>query len=235
MNITINELDELLESFVKVVCNGRDESHGYAHMKKVKINSLKIFKELFGYVNSEYKLCMGVYEMDIDLQTYYYLEKLTMTVAWLHDVADKLKKIVYYFLNGLYPDNRCAIAILIQNIIDRISYSKENKVRMSDKVLDWKIILGFEGCLVRDVVSDADKLEALGKIGLCRCIEFASHKYKEKNGVDIQLDILKQNVKEHATEKLLRLKDEFIRTPTGYDMATVLHDEFVEEFEKFLK
>ena len=42
-------------------------------------------------------------------------------------------------------------------------------------------------------------------------------------------DCLKSDVINHSNDKLLRLKDGFIRTKTGKIMAEKLHDEFVAE------
>ena len=41
-----------------------------------------------------------------------------------------------------------------------------------------------------------------------------------------------KDVKQHAKDKLLRLKDEFIRTKPGKKMAEKLNNEMVEELKK---
>lgn len=207
------QLWKTLSNFVKQVCIKRDPTHGHSHMEKVAENSLKIFQEL---------------NLKDDSQ-----RDLVITVAWLHDVTDYkydkdsiLKKVVNDYLHILYPKDEDKI-ILIENIIKRISYSLEAKGLKDGVELDWQEVLGDQGMLIRNIVSDADKLEAIGKVGLERCILYSRVKYlwlSEKQ--------LAEKVREHSEEKLLLLKDKFIRTEPGKKMAGPLHDEFVEELEK---
>ncbi|QKF93610.1 HD superfamily phosphodieaserase [Fadolivirus algeromassiliense] len=210
-----------LSDVVLVTCEGRDDSHGYNHMLTVVKNALKIFE----------------HEMhSIDKIYHDQILKYIIIVAWLHDVADHkydkddtLKNKVRNFINTLVSDDETE---LICNIIDHISYSKENKAILSGHPIEFHIILGEIGSIVRDIVSDADKLEALGKIGFERCVEYQKHYYKEKHNKDIPYDLLKLEVKHHANEKLLRLKDEFIRTDYGKELAKPLHDELVNELNQ---
>ena len=63
----------------------------------------------------------------------------------------------------------------------------------------------------RNIISDADKLEALGEVGLRRCMQFS----EAHNG----------NVIEHCHEKLLKLlPDGFIRTNAGKKLAVPGHE-----------
>jgi 5'-deoxynucleotidase YfbR-like HD superfamily hydrolase len=202
-----------LSNFVELTCKGRDPSHGHNHMEQVVKNSLLIFSyEIDNYTNNNDKKN--------------YLRDLVVTVAWLHDVPDHkyddgtLKDRVKDFLHKITKEVE-----LILNIIDRISYSKEVKY----KDTDWLKVLGPDGCFVRNIVSDADKLEALGKGGLTRVIEFIKVKTP-----DISREELNKKIKDHAEEKLLRLKDHFIRTGFGKLLAERLHNEFVDELNNFI-
>ena len=114
-------------------------------------------------------------------------------------------------------------------IIDYVSYSKEKKAIDNNTPIDFSKELGYLNATVRDIVSDADKCEAIGQLGLYRCIEYTQHVYKQKNQTDMPYDCLKSDVINHSNDKLLRLKDGFIRTKTGKIMAEKLHDEFVAE------
>lgn len=208
---------DTLHFFVLDVCGGRDESHGHQHMEKVAINALTIFFDMYKEITDETKTLV---------------EDIIIT-AWLHDVADhkydkngKLQKKLEVFLSNILLKNKTRVD-LIMNIIDRISFSKENNLILQNKPTDWKDVLGKYGCLIRDIVSDADKLEAIGKIGIQRCI-----KYNKEHNKDIQYDTLVNGIKIHAKEKLLRLKDEFIRTEPGKKMAEPLHLELIEELKK---
>lgn len=209
-----------LSDFVKITCKERDASHGHQHMEKVALNSLQIFKELSG----QYFLLNWNNHKQL---------RIIITVAWLHDVADhkydytgdleqKVKIVINDFFTKKDDQN------LIWNIINRLSFSKENKARLNNQTLDWVDVLGNNGKFIRDIVSDADKLEAIGKIGIDRCIMYSKEKYFEKYGQEIPKNELIKSVKIHADEKLLRLKDEFIRTKPGKRMAEPLHQEMFD-------
>jgi hypothetical protein len=60
--------------FVRRMCNGRDDSHGHPHMKKVAYNALEIF------IN-EYPNYETTDELKFNLS-------IVIICAWLHDVPD---------------------------------------------------------------------------------------------------------------------------------------------------
>lgn len=196
-----------LEKFVAEVCKGRDASHGYEHMQAVTKSAMEIAVEL---------------NMPIRIK------ELVLKVAWLHDVVDHKYDQdgnLLVKLEQFLSDDKDAELIL--KIINRISYSKENIAKMWGTPLDWYNELGPEGCMVRDIVSDADKLEALGQIGFERCVQYTMHA-----NPGITKDELAKKVLRHSDEKLLRLKDEFLRTKSGKIRGIKLHDEFVECLNK---
>lgn len=210
----MDKLTRQLSDFVKEVCAERDESHGWQHMKYVAENSMNIYY-------SEY--VKGNLEPSTQLQ------QLVLACAWLHDVPDhkydhdgKLMEKVEHFLDHHLPENKR----MILNVIDRVSFSKENICLKKGIPLDWDQVLGEVGITVRNIVSDADKLEALGKIGFERTCEYTREAYKQKHGKDMPYYKLVENVKQHSEDKLLRLKDEFIRTDSGKELAEPLHYQF---------
>lgn len=220
-SLSLFVLWQQLSEFVEESCKGRDPSHGHSHMLTVVLNALKILEAEKNTISKEYQEK---------------ILKYVMIVAWLHDVADYkydkdgiLKNKVFKFLKSIVSEDE---TILIIKIIDHISYSKENKAIVSGTPINFYEILGDIGTTVRDIVSDADKLEALGKIGFDRCVEYQKHYYKEKHNSDIPYDWLKKKVHEHSNEKLLRLKDEFMRTNYGKQMAKPLHDDLINELSK---
>jgi HD superfamily phosphodiesterase len=209
-----------LSDFVRITCEGRDPSHGHQHMEQVALNSLHIFKELSG---KKFLLNWNNHDQ----------LRIIITVAWLHDVADHkydndgtLEHTVKSGINNFFYKKEDQD--LVWNIINRISFSKENKARLENKTLDWDDVLGIEGKFIRNIVSDVDKLEAIGQIGIDRCIMYSKEKYLEKYGHNISNNELIKEVKIHADEKLLRLKDEFIHTEPGKKMAEPLHQEMVD-------
>ena len=206
LNIHKNSINQLCGEFVRETCKDRDPSHGYNHMKQVKENSMIIYHG--ENINDPY------------------IKNLCKIVAWLHDVADhkydkdnQLEHIIKKFLSEHFPED----SKLIWDIIQRISYSKEVK----QGKIDWLLTLGEKGCIVRNIVSDGDKLEAIGKIGIERCVEFSKEQYYKNNGENIPTKLLIDEVCKHSDEKLLRLKDEFINTKTGKCLAEPLHNEMI--------
>lgn len=193
-------LDDKLDTFVTDACKGRDETHSRNHMWKISRLAIYIAAN---EGHAEKKL----------------LEDVLIT-SWLHDVADhkycentNLESILENFLQSF--EN----AKLYKDIIDRISYSNEVKNGSSN----WKNILGINGLLVRNIVSDADKIDAIGENGIRRCIEYGFHKYG--NATDIEMI---KRVRDHSEEKLLLLKDKFIRTKTGKELAEPEHQIMLE-------
>ena len=101
-------------------------------------------------------------------------------------------------------------------LIDNVSFSKEDKVRKGQaKAVEVPDHLK----LYLDVLRDADRLEAIGKVGIDRCIAY-SQKIQRK---------VPEEVVTHCHEKLLRLYEEhFIVTEMGRKLAEPLHQYIVD-------
>lgn len=188
-------MEEEIIKFVQEHTKNFDESHDYKHALTVYNTSVKIMDSL------ETK----------------YDHEILMFAALLHDVCD------HKYPESI-PKNKLELFIrsymfdktdIIMKIIDNISYSKE--------VANKREFLGQTYNIYLDVISDADKIEALGKRGIERCEQFTiRHNGKRPD------DIIK-----HCHEKLLRLYPEnFIKTSLGRKIAEPLHQETVEYVEK---
>ena len=197
----------MLSEFVQTTCADRDESHGHAHMKAVAETSLHI-------INQDYQ----------DRRQYNHLKLDAITAAWLHDIADHkydhdgtLEQRLDTFGQTHIPNYKD-----IKQVIKYVSFSSENKAIQAGTPLDYDALLTPYYALVRHIVRDADKLEAIGQIGITRAIEYtaaANPTYTEEQ--------VFADVKKHAHEKLLRLASEFIRTPTACMMAQQRHKEML--------
>jgi hypothetical protein len=150
--ISVEEYTNALHNFCATVTSGRDESHGVEHMDIVRRNAMNIWE------------CVQQ-EEHFDEKRSDRLTRLIIAVAQLHDVADhkygkteeqlnSVRSILSQFFSNCDVD-------LVMLIIDNISYSKEDKAIKSGCPLTWNE-LGEDGLLVRHIVSDADKLEAIG-------------------------------------------------------------------------
>jgi HD superfamily phosphodiesterase len=181
-----------------------DESHDINHHIDVCKNAIIIIKS-FGDAT----------KMLITLIEYNYLCKLVIFSSLLHDVIDHKyekhieEKIISVdnFLKSIFDEKW----IEIKWIINNMSYTIELKNGYPHH--DNKIIR-----LARDIVSDSDKLEALGHKGLSRC-----YQYTLASNQGISNEKAKELVIEHCHEKLLKLKDNYIRTEKGKEMAIPLH------------
>ena len=196
----------MLDVFVRKVCADRDESHGYEHMKTVAETTRAIVQQDFLDTDEE---------LMID----------AITVAWLHDIADpkydKDGKLSEMLVEWGTP--RIENFHLVLKTIHLVSFRTENKAILAGTPLNYEDLLGKHFATVRQIVSDADKLEAIGKIGVDRCLQYTIH----ANPGHTEEQIIAA-VKKHAEEKLKRLADEFIRTPTGKKIASLKHSELLQ-------
>ena len=79
---------------------------------------------------------------------------------------------------------------------------------------------------IRDIVSDADKLDAIGYAGIERCRDFS--KYRAPNA---SCDEIEENVVEHMHDKLLKLLDQYIRTDSAKMIGQPLQKEMLDYLE----
>jgi uncharacterized protein len=162
------------------------------------------------------------------------VDKLVISLAaLLHDIADSKfhngdetigPKIAREFLFNLNVDS--AVIEHVINIIENISFKGGNVSRkFHSKELD--------------VVQDADRLDAIGAIGIARCFNYGGFKNRQLYNPDIKpnLKMTKEEYKvstaptiNHFYEKLLLLKDK-MNTKTGLKIALQRH----EYMECFLK
>lgn len=198
-------LIEVVKTFCAWATRDRDDSHGYNHMAGV------------AKLTAEFAAQSHMSAKDTTLAVY---------CAWLHDVADHkykfpVHKVQHFLFSIMEPED----ANLACNIIERVSFSREEKMGTGD----WKDTLGDRGTLIRDIVSDADKLHALGSIGFDRCVDYTRHKWGEENktaGSKMPPDLLKERVLQHCNDKLFNLKTKF-RTVAGRAVAEKATDDLV--------
>lgn len=155
--------------------------------------------------------------------------------ALLHDIADSKfhdgnedlgAQKAREFLSALKVDE-ATIEHVVQ-IIDNISF-KGGKEAQKFKSIEL------------DIVQDADRLDAIGAIGIARTFNYGGFKNRELYNPDIKpnLQMTKEEYKNstaptinHFYEKLLLLKDR-MNTETGRNMAEYRHlfmEAFLEEF-----
>ncbi|KAF7132814.1 hypothetical protein RHSIM_Rhsim09G0071800 [Rhododendron simsii] len=206
---TVSSAEKLVESAMK----GNDASHDAAHVFRVRDLALSLAREE--------SLSSSPDSMEI-----------VELAALLHDIGDykymrdsSEGKIVEEFLEAEGVDESKKIKIL--SIIKGMGFKEE-----VEGYADSKHSAEF------GVVQDADRLDAIGAIGISRCLTFGGSRnnvlhdpsilprsdlskgqYMEKN---------KQTTMNHFHEKLLKLKD-LMKTKAGQRRAEKRH-KFMEDF-----
>lgn len=197
-----------LGSYVHRALAKRDLSHGWDHVNRVS----QIVLNLVPYEHARKDQFMQ------DL----------ITVAWLHDIEDhkygSLSDDDQQRLKALHMGRSVADQERLRNITKWISWSHQRKLEQEHGREGARKLmqddLDADALAIRDLVSDADKLDALGQIGWDRCLVYTSY-HMQKTGVfgDVHANVVK-----HCDEKLLQLH-EYIVTPKAKKLAGPLTDE----------
>jgi len=200
-------------SFVKKELQNAEGGHDWFHIERVFKNTILIAKA----------------------------EKVDVFVvslaALLHDIADPKfnngdekigpKKATQFLIDENVPKK---ISIHVINIIKHMSFKNS-----FDKNLQNFKTKEFE------VVQDADRLDAIGAIGIARCFNYGGFKNRPLYNPEIipNLTMTKEEYKNstaptinHFYEKLLLLKDK-MNTETGKQIATDRHlfmEKYLEQF-----
>src|SRR5690606_32052648 len=157
--------------------------------------------------------------------------------ALLHDIADSKfhngdetagPKLASTFLSKMHVND--AIIEHVVKIIENISFKGGHEAqKFSSPELN--------------VVQDADRLDAIGAIGIARCFNYGGFKNRQLYNPDIKpnLNMDKEAYKtskaptiNHFYEKLLLLKDK-MNTKTGRLLALERHNYMVEFLDQFYK
>ncbi len=196
-------------AFVKEQLTNAEGGHDWFHIERVYKNALLISKT------------ENVDELVVSLG------------ALLHDIADSKfhngdetigPKTARKFLFDLNVDS--AIIEHVIKIIENISFKGGNEAQK------------FKS-LELDVVQDADRLDAIGAIGIARCFNYGGFKNRPLYNPDIKpnLNMTKEEYKSsnaptinHFYEKLLLLKDK-MNTKTARKIALERHN-YMETFLK---
>ncbi len=200
--------------FVKKTLENAEGGHDWFHIERVYKNALLLAKN------------ENVNELIVSLG------------ALLHDIADSKfnngdetigPKIAEEFLHTQNVDSSIIahVVAIINNISFKSSLSKSKKERFTSIELD--------------VVQDADRLDAIGAIGIARAFNYGGFKNRQLYNPNIKpnLTMSKEEYKNsnapsinHFYEKLLLLKDK-MNTKTGQQIAAERHkymEQFLEQF-----
>ena len=201
-------------TFVKNKLAGAEGGHDWFHIERVYKNSLLIAKT---EPVDEFIVSLG---------------------ALLHDIADSKfndgdetigPKIAREFLFEQNVDSKTIehVVNIIENSSFKSSLSKDNTQKFSSPELD--------------AVQDADRLDAIGAIGIARCFNYGGFKNRALYNPDIKpnFNMTKEEYKastaptiNHFYEKLLLLKDK-MNTKTGKQIANERHTYMLGFLDQF--
>jgi len=188
------------EEFVKLILKEYDSGHDWWHIERVR------------------KLALYINEKEALADTF-----LVDITALLHDTADSKFAGVnseqgYSMISDFMVINGMSdISNQVLTVIKKISFSRNSAQDNQMDPLLW-------------VVQDADRLDALGAIGIARAFNYGGFR---NNSIYIPGDESGNHGKStigHFYDKLLKLKD-LMNTPTGKILAEERH----ETLEKFLE
>lgn len=207
-----HDLIEATKTFVKETLKDAEGGHDWFHIQRVYNNSLLIAK---GETVDQLVVALG---------------------ALLHDIADSK------FHNGdstIGP--KIAGAFLVKNNVDSVTINHVIKIieniSYSSNIGKTDVFKSNE----LDVVQDADRLDALGAIGIARTFNYGGFKNRTLYDPDIEpnLNLSKAEYKaskaptiNHFYEKLLLLKDT-MNTKTGQRIAKKRHEYMVGFLDQF--
>lgn len=202
-----DEIVEKVKIFVKEKLTNAEGGHDWFHTERVYNNTILISKKE---------------------QVNIFVVKLA---ALLHDIADSKfyngdetvgPKMAKDFLESLQVESKVIDHVV--KIIENISFKGGN------------FLIAFSS-LELEVVQDADRLDAIGAIGVARAFNYGGFKNRKLYDPDIapQLNMSKEEYKKstaptinHFYEKLLLLKDR-MNTETGKQIAEERHS-YMEGF-----
>lgn len=198
-------------AFVKKQLSDAEGGHDWFHIERVYKNALLISKN-----------------EDVNLF-------VVQLGALLHDIADSKfhngdetvgPKVAREFLMKFNVDS--AVIDHVVKIIENISFAGGNELQRFNS-------------LELDVIQDADRLDAIGAIGIARTFNYGGFKNRTMFDPEIKpnLEMTKEEYKasnaptiNHFYEKLLLLKDK-MNTKTGRQIASERHkfmEQFLEQF-----
>ena len=204
------------KTFVKETLANAEGGHDWFHIERVYNNALLISKN---ESVDRFVVSLG---------------------ALLHDIADSKfhdgdetvgPKIAREFLFKLNVDSLVIEHVI--NIIENISFKSSLSSDKTEKFTSTEL----------HVIQDADRLDAIGAIGIARCFNYGGFKKRALYNPDIKphLNMSKAEYKNstaptinHFYEKLLLLKDK-MNTKTGKQIANERHNYMLSFLEQFYK
>lgn len=195
----MEQIIEKAKAFVEEYMSQYDASHDFNHIKRVLTHAKTIeARESITHPDARYR------------------SDLITLASLLHDVGDKkyLKpgqdgtKMVEKILVDFGADVKCAANV--QKIVNHVSYSNE----IRDPISVQQCLHQFPELAI---VQDADRLDAIGAVGIGRCFPYTAA--VGKNSLDVAIA--------HFQEKLEKLQS-MMKTDSGKEIASSRNERLKE-------
>ncbi|KAL4944006.1 hypothetical protein BDV06DRAFT_220675 [Aspergillus oleicola] len=209
-----------LTSFVHDCMKDFDPSHNPAHITRVVSLALRILQSEVAR-NPDKRIdevTVHLAALLHDISDRKYLPKTPESNLDANGVSVPPERLVQHILttHGAEKD----LAERVQKVVSHVSYTTEKK---NPNLV--KNLIEQEGLIELAIVQDADRLDALGAVGIGRCFTFLGAKGRDmlKEGEAWEME----NSIRHFGEKLVRLEG-MMKTGTGREMARVRTERIVE-------
>jgi len=178
---------------------GRDESHGLAHFHRVRKTSLDLVEQEQQRLSARELLLLQLAALSHDVLDHKYFPASAQGVREKEEMKSAMESTLREL--PLTPEEVQDVCL----ISDNVSLSKELGGRLQETELLRRGLMRL-----RDFVSDADKLDALGVGGLHRLAQFQASALR-KEGKDASVHLTSEMLKQKA-EELLVHRVQFLRT-----------------------
>ncbi|MFH0347546.1 HD domain-containing protein [Bacillus vallismortis] len=188
---------EQIRAWVQSVLTGESSGHDWHHVSRVA--------DLALYIGEKENADLFIVEITALVHD---LIDVKMPDAFRFSVSEVYDQLVFFGVGKEDADR-------VIHIITRMSFRDRDKLEEEPHSIEGK------------AVQDADRLDAIGAVGIARAFMFAGAKGHSLYGND-------QSVYAHFFHKLLRLKD-MMNTDTARKLAEERHDfmlQFVRQLEK---
>jgi uncharacterized protein len=195
---------KMTEEFVRQNMTGFDSGHDWWHIDRVRRVAI--------YINNEEKIA-DLFTLEI--------------AALLHDIADSKftgnDKENRYLSIGEFMSNAGLDDIKqhVLEIIKNVSFSTRNP---SGNLTDPVLL----------IIQDADRLDAIGAIGIARAFNYGGFRNNPMYVPEANPEKMLPSTIKHFYDKLLRLKD-LMNTATGRRLAEERHVFLISFLEQFYK
>jgi uncharacterized protein len=195
---------KMTEEFVRQNMTGFDSGHDWWHIDRVRRVAI--------YINKEEKNA-DMFALEI--------------AALLHDIADSK-------FTGSDKENRylrigefmtaAGLNGIKQHVLEIIKNVSFSTINPSGDLTDPVLL----------TIQDADRLDAIGAIGIARAFNYGGFRNNSIYVPEANADIMLPSTIKHFYDKLLRLKD-LMNTPTGRRLAEERHVILISFLEQFYK